>query len=68
MLGDVVPHVALLVMPVAVFVMTPCPLEPAGDVDGYCAKKSPIQHIWPLRLFVKPWRMGSEFMWGTKKV
>ncbi len=39
-----------------------------GNVEEYCAKKAPIQHVWPLRLVLGPWRMGSEFLWETKKV
>ena len=39
-----------------------------GDVDGHLARKPPIAHLPPVRACVAPWRMGSEFVWQTKKV
>lgn len=39
-----------------------------GNVEEYLAKKPPLPHVWPLNYFVKPWRMGQDFLWETKKV
>lgn len=39
-----------------------------GDVEGYLSKKPPLQHVWPLNHCARPWRMGQQFIWETKKV
>jgi hypothetical protein len=39
-----------------------------GDVEGYTSKKPPIKHLWPLDKCARPWRMGQQFLWETKKV
>jgi Organic solute transporter Ostalpha len=39
-----------------------------GVVDEHLAKKTQLQHLAPFNHCVKPWRMGAEFIWETKKV
>lgn len=39
-----------------------------GLVDEHLAKKAQVQHIWPCQYILKPWKMGQEFIWETKKV
>lgn len=39
-----------------------------GLVDEHLAKKAQVGHVWPCNYFLKPWRMGQEFIWETKKV
>lgn len=39
-----------------------------GLVDEHLAKKAQVQHVWPCNHLLKPWKMGQEFIWETKKV
>eukprot|EP00878_Enallax_costatus_P003177 GHUV01003377.1.p2 GENE.GHUV01003377.1~~GHUV01003377.1.p2 ORF type:complete len:431 (+),score=84.39 GHUV01003377.1:242-1534(+) len=38
-----------------------------GLVDEHLGKKAQVQHIWPCNYILKPWKMGQEFIWETKK-
>lgn len=38
-----------------------------GDVITYYSTKEQVQHLWPLKGVIKPWRMGEEFFWETKR-
>ena len=37
-------------------------LEQNGSVESILARKEQQQHLFPVSLFAKPWRMGPEFM------
>lgn len=38
-----------------------------GDVVAYYSTKEQVHHLWPLRRCMRPWRMGDEFFWETKR-
>lgn len=38
-----------------------------GDIMTYFSTKEQINHIWPMSTCLKPWKMGEEFFWETKR-
>lgn len=38
-----------------------------GDIVGYYSTKEQIPHLWPLSRWLRPWQMGDEFFWETKR-
>ncbi|KAL4527527.1 hypothetical protein Ndes2526A_g08691 [Nannochloris sp. 'desiccata'] len=38
-----------------------------GDVVAYYSTKEQVPHIWPITRCLRPWRMGEEFFWETKR-
>lgn len=38
-----------------------------GDINVYYSTKDQVEHIWPMNYVLKPWAMGEEFFWETKK-
>lgn len=38
-----------------------------GNVEQYLLEKPPMHHMWGVSYVMKPWRMGSEFLWECKK-
>ena len=38
-----------------------------GDVLTYYSTKEQVPHLWPVDRCLKPWRMGEEFFWETKR-
>ncbi|KAG2484774.1 hypothetical protein HYH03_016428 [Edaphochlamys debaryana] len=38
-----------------------------GDLDEYMSNKPQKQHLWGLHWILKPWDMGTRFLWECKK-
>lgn len=38
-----------------------------GDIVAYYSTKEQVQHLWPIKGWIRPWRMGEEFFWETKR-
>lgn len=38
-----------------------------GDVIAYYSTKEQVPHLWPVSKILKPWKMGDEFFWETKR-
>jgi len=38
-----------------------------GDIRTYFSTKEQVNHIWPMSKCLRPWRMGEEFFWETKR-
>ncbi|KAG2436373.1 hypothetical protein HXX76_006680 [Chlamydomonas incerta] len=38
-----------------------------GDVNEHLAKKPQMQHLWGVRWLLRPWDMGTQFLWECKK-
>ena len=39
-----------------------------GDISVYLSTKEEVPHMWGVQWVLKPWRMGDDFMWQSKKV
>ena len=39
-----------------------------GDISVYLSTKEEVPHMWGVQWLLKPWRMGDDFMWQSKKV
>lgn len=38
-----------------------------GDIVAYYSTKEQVHHIWPVNRWIRPWKMGEEFFWETKR-
>ncbi|CAL5227331.1 g10272 [Coccomyxa viridis] len=38
-----------------------------GDISVYLSTKEEVPHMWGVQWLLKPWRMGDDFMWQSKK-
>ncbi|PNW87018.1 hypothetical protein CHLRE_02g105350v5 [Chlamydomonas reinhardtii] len=38
-----------------------------GDVNEHLAKRPQMQHLWGVRWLLRPWDMGTQFLWECKK-
>lgn len=38
-----------------------------GDIMAYFSTKEQVQHIWPVKIWLKPWPMGDVFFRETKR-
>ena len=45
-----------------------CLQDTLGDVNEHLAKRPQMQHLWGVRWLLRPWDMGTQFLWECKKV
>ncbi|GLC61465.1 hypothetical protein PLESTB_001759200 [Pleodorina starrii] len=38
-----------------------------GDLDEHMSKKPQMQHMWSVQYVLRPWDMGTRFLWECKK-